>query len=340
MTPKQRLKAKLDGNETDRVLFCPAIYEHKAALLGKSPGQVSQSATLLAESVFAEYETYKPDVLVVGIDVYNVEPEALGCGVVIPDGIDSVPVIDKHILTDITQLDQLTIPDPQTAGRMPMMLEAAQAVNNKLGNEVYVRGAISGPYSIAVELLGGIEKTIMAMVMQADEFAKLMKFTTDLAISYGSSFVNKGIEVCVFDSQAAPPLISPDLFEKLVLPCIQRLNTSLKDAGAEFIEYVIGGQTEPVAPSLCQMNADILLSDFCCEPEALLKLTPNALVRRNISPITIEQSDKEELARQVKEALYLTKKYNNVIVGTGVISYNAKPEDILCVKQLCHEEIQ
>lgn len=340
MTSKQRLKAKLDGNETDRVLFCPAIYEHKASLLGKSPGEVSQSAELLAESVFAEYETYQPDALVVGIDIYNVEPQALGCGVFIPEGIDSVPVIDTHVLTDVTRVDQLTMPDPQTAGRMPMMLEAAQAVNSKLRNEVYVRGAISGPYSIAVELLGGVEKTIMAMIMQADEFAKLMQFTTDLAITYGSSFVKKGIEVCVFDSQAAPPLISPDLFAKMVLPCNQMLNKSLKDAGAEFVEYVIGGQTEPIAPYLCDMGADILLSDFCCERESLLKLSPNALVRRNISPITIEQGDKEELGRQVKEALDLTKKYNNVIVGTGVLSYNAKPEDILYAKQLCYEEIK
>lgn len=338
MTSKQLLNLKLQGKVTDRVLFCPAIYEHKAALLGKSPCEVSQSADLLAESVFAEYETYKPDALVVGIDVYNVEPEALGCSVCVPDGIDGVPVIGEHIINDVTRLDQLAIPDPQSAGRMPLMLEAASTVHSKLGSDVYVRGAISGPYSITVELLGGVENTIMAMVMQAEDFAKLMQFATDLAITFGSSFVKKGIEVCVFDSQAAPPLISPDLFEKMVLPCIQRLNTSLKKAGAEFIEYVIGGQTEPIAPYLCEMDAGILLSDFCCEPAVLMDLSPNALVRRNISPITIEQGDKEEIGRQVEEALELSKKYNNIIVGTGVISYNTKPENILYTKQLCFEK--
>ena len=336
MNSKQLLKSKLAGQPTDRTLFCPAIYEHKAALLGKSPSEVSQSAELTAESVFAEYETYKPDALVVGIDIYNIEAQALGCGVRVPDGIESVPVVDQRILSDISQLDKLVMCDPQSSARMPLVLDAAKAVNNKLGEEVYVRGAISGPYSIAAELLG-VENAIMAMVMQPDEFAKLMQFTTEVAINYGLAFVARGVEVCVFDSQAAPPLISPDLFEQMVLPYTQKLNGALKAAGAEFIEYVIGGQTEPVAESLCKMDADILLSDFVCDPEALMSLSPNAVVRRNVSPITIENGDKDEIASQVKDAVELSKKYNNVIVGTGVISYNAKPENLLYAKQLCFD---
>ena len=68
-----------------------------------------------------------------------------------------------------------------------------------------------------------------------------------------------------------------------------------------------------------------------------MSLSPNAVVRRNVSPITIENGDKDEIASQVKDAVELSKKYNNVIVGTGVISYNAKPENLLYAKQLCFD---
>jgi hypothetical protein len=65
----------------DRIPFVPAIYEHKAALIGKTPSEVAQSEELLVYAALAEFETYRPDLLTVGMDVYNVEAEALGCKV-------------------------------------------------------------------------------------------------------------------------------------------------------------------------------------------------------------------------------------------------------------------
>ncbi|MHC4363221.1 MAG: uroporphyrinogen decarboxylase family protein, partial [Planctomycetota bacterium] len=84
MSPKERVRLALQGRETDRPLFCPAIYEHMAKLVGRSPSEVSRSAGLLEQAVLAEYETYAPDMLTVGIDIYNVEAEALGSEVAFP----------------------------------------------------------------------------------------------------------------------------------------------------------------------------------------------------------------------------------------------------------------
>ena len=50
----------------------PAIYEHKAALIGLSPAEVSRSADLLARSLEAEHRAYAADFMTVGIDVYNI----------------------------------------------------------------------------------------------------------------------------------------------------------------------------------------------------------------------------------------------------------------------------
>ena len=69
MSPKDILKAKLAGQKTERNLFCPAIYEHKAKLIGESVSKVATTPKLLEEAVLAEYETYQPDILTVGIDI-------------------------------------------------------------------------------------------------------------------------------------------------------------------------------------------------------------------------------------------------------------------------------
>ena len=89
MNSKQRVQAALAGNKTDRPLFCPAVYEHKARLVAKSPGQVCRNALLLEQAVLAEYETYAPDMLTVGIDVYKLAT-SVGWDVY-PIGSDCVP---------------------------------------------------------------------------------------------------------------------------------------------------------------------------------------------------------------------------------------------------------
>jgi len=342
MNPKEQVRLALKGRKTDRPLFCPAIYEHKAKLLGKSPSEVSQDPKLLAQAVLAEYETYRPDMLTVGIDIYNVEAEALGCNVLFPEAIDAVPVIDKRVLSNLDGVDALVgtpMVDPERSGRMPLVLEAARAVNDKLGDQIYVRGAISGPHSMAVELMG-IEQLLIAMIDQPGTIDRLLKFCTGVSISYGRAFLKRGVEVCVFDSYAAPPLVSPQLYKDLILPHVNTLVLDLKKYGAELLEYVIGGNTSPIAEHLFATGADVVLSDFSSDVDTFLQYARDnsVLVRRNINPILIEQGPDRKLQNEVHSVSTLAAANQNVIIGTGVISYNTEPERVLMVKNMCLEE--
>ncbi|MHC4616642.1 MAG: uroporphyrinogen decarboxylase family protein [Planctomycetota bacterium] len=338
LSPKERVRLALRGEKTDRPLFCPAIYEHKAGLLGKSPSEVSQDAALLEQSVLAEYETYGPDMLTVGIDIYNVEAEALGSKVFFPEASDAVPIIKNRILSSLNDFHSLSMVKPASSGRMPLVLNAAEAVNGKLGGEVFVRGAISAPYSMAVELTG-IEELLIGMLERPDEVSEFLTFLTEVSVSYGKAFIKRGVEVCVFDSYAAPPLISPRLFKAVILPHVRKLVADLKGCGAAFIEYVIGGRTDPVAEHLFATGADILLSDFASDVNIFLDLArdTSVLVRRNISPILIEQGPERELRSQIDGVRELSAERPNVIIGTGAISYNTTVERLLSVKGTCLE---
>ncbi len=123
MTPKELLNARLAGKKTERELFCPAIYEHKAKLIGKTVSEVAADAKLLEAALVAERQTYQPDMLTVGVDIYNIEAQALGAEVIFPEAADAVPSIKEKILKDVSEVDQLEMPDLLTAGRIPMFLE-------------------------------------------------------------------------------------------------------------------------------------------------------------------------------------------------------------------------
>jgi len=78
MTPRERIERLLRGEPADRVPFCPAVYEHKAALIGTTPSFLSRDAGLFEKALVREAELYGPDLLTVGCDVYNLEAEAGG----------------------------------------------------------------------------------------------------------------------------------------------------------------------------------------------------------------------------------------------------------------------
>jgi len=66
--PNRFLRA-VNLEPSDGVPFVPAVYEHKAWFIGRTPSEVCREGSLLVESVLAEYEALHPDALVVGIDV-------------------------------------------------------------------------------------------------------------------------------------------------------------------------------------------------------------------------------------------------------------------------------
>ena len=154
MTKRERVEAVYALQPADRVPFVPAIYEHKGVLIGKSPSEICRSAEWLCAGLRAELEVYDADMLVIGIDVYNVEAEALGCKVVYFAESNDVPGIVEPIVRSPADLARLGVPDPARDGRMPVYLGAARQLYAEMGREVILRGAVTGPYSMAAELIG------------------------------------------------------------------------------------------------------------------------------------------------------------------------------------------
>lgn len=333
-TPRDMMQTLLAGGRPGRPLFCPAVYEHKARLIDQAPSDVAADVDLLVEATRAEYETYHPDLLTVGIDVYNIEPEALGCVVEYPAGRDAVPAIEHPCIERAGQIATLAVPNPQSAGRMPLILEATRRVHELLGREVFVRGAISGPFSIACKVMG-IEAMLVEGFSNPEGVEPVMRFCTDVALSFGQALLQRGVEVCVFDSHAAPPLVSPDMFRSLILPHTKRLMEDLTRHGARCIEYVIGGDTSPMANDLAASGARIILADYKADlaPFAHELSQSDILVRRNLDPNLIEAGNVQAWTEQLRPAVALAKASPRCILGTGVISYNTPIEHLQAVRR-------
>ena len=333
MNSKERILAMLSGTIPDSCPFAPAIYEHKAALINRSPADVCRNVDLLVESVEAEYNTYKPDVLVVGIDIYNIEAEAIGCEINF-DTDNGVPTIKSRVLNE-SNLKELRIPDPEKDGRMPLIIEATRRVNEKFGKEVLVCAGVSGPFSLASSLMGD-ENLLIASIEDPEYVSEVLKFTTSVIKKYTSALLATGADIMVFDSAAAPPLVSPNQYKENIFPNVKDLFSHLASSGSKFLSYIVGGNTIDSIEYFMEAGAKNIICDFNADLAAYIEKAKKhgILLRKNFSPSILINGKTEEIKSKAEEILELGKDFNGLIFGTGILPYDIQINKVLQLKEI------
>ena len=311
----------------------PAIYEHKAALTGCSPVEAANSVELLAMAVLKEYEVYQSNYITVGLDIYNIEAEALGAKLT-ASGENECPDIAGAIY-DLNNLpEHLAMPDIPAAGRFKLLIEAGKRVQEAIGDKTIVRVAASGPITMAAKLVR-IEDLIMSLILEDGNAVRLLEFTTQIAAGWCSCLRNNNLDSVVFDSMVAPPIFSPNMYKQFALPLHKQLMKLLKELGQQERELVIGGNTALIAGLLKQTGANILLCDYTADAVAFKSAfgdDSNFKIRRNINPASLIDSDIEYLAKKFNAELAL---FSNPIAGTGILPYNFIPNNYLAFKHAC-----
>ncbi len=334
LTPRQRIQNLIEGKAADRTPFCPAVYEHKAALIGVKPSEMGRDAGLFEKAVVREVDIYAPDMLVVGCDVYNVEAEAAGCTVFYPDSND-VPAVRERAVHVGDDLSRLRVPNPLSAGRMPLHLEVGRRIQERFGRERIVRGALSAPFSIACELVGP-EPLLMAMLDQPDWVSRLLSFTSEITKAYGKAFVERGLGIILFDSHASPPLTSAALYKKMIMsPTATVVRHFRFDLGVPLVPYIMGGDTTALLEEIIATGTNNILCDHKADPNVFverLKEEP-VLLRANIDPLFLTTQPLESIRAKAREVLSIGRRHPRFLMGTGILPYDIAPERVIAVRE-------
>ena len=336
MTGVERFQKALRGEELDRPLFEPAIYEHKAFLIDVAVSEVARSAELLLKALHRELEVYGADAVTVGVDVYNVEVEALGVELDYDVPEDELPHPKGTLLQSAADVTALALPNPERDGRMPLMLDAAERLNREVGQEVVVRGAVSGPFSLAAELLG-TEKMLMALLDDPAMVTALLGFASEVSVQFGLAFARRGVAPVYFDSRCAPPLVSPNQYRELVFPHHKRLVGETKAAlRGQHVPLIIGGDTTPIATAVADTGADYVLCDYTADFGVYRRELEDrpVLVRRNLDPGLLRRGPEEAIREAAEQALRDARGWPRFVMGTGIIPWDTRPEHVLAVRDV------
>jgi uroporphyrinogen decarboxylase len=326
----------LEGRSPGKVPFIPAVYEHKAWFVDQTTSTVCRDRQLFFRALIQEYETLHPDALTVGLDVYNVEAEALGCRVTYyDDGDTSIPAVSGsgHLRFDGTeQFRTIPVPNPVKDGRMPLFIDTAKRIAKELGDEVPIRGAVSGPFSMAVTLFGTEKMFILAM-SEPEEMKVILQKCTDVGREYGAAFIDAGCGVVIFDSQATPELISPEMYRDLIKPYHRQLVESFRNAGSAHVPLIIGGDTTPIIDDYIATGANNILCDAPADHKMFREQCSLArrAYRRNIPTAGFLEYQPDRLYDEAVAYLSEAGDYPGFILGTGVVPYGTPTDNITAI---------
>ena len=338
LTNLERMDRVRTGQAPDRVPFVPSVYEHGARLIRRTPGPASRDAGLMAQAALKAYELYQHDIVTVGIDIYNIEPEAFGCR--LSEGEHgSIPGVKTHPLADasLPEIEGLPIPQADAANRLGVIEEACRRVYEEIGEEVWVYGCMSGPFSQAVELRG-FEQLIMDTLENPPLVHRLLEHTTELSKQQAARLSGAGCGVNLYESWATIPLISPDLFREYVVPYNRQVIDMIADGySTEPAAVIMGGNINLLVDFFIEVGTSLMAVDYKADFDLIKSRTAGTgiIIRGCVDPKLIERQEWDALQESIDQLARKSRNMNNFVWGCGCVTYDTPPESLLRFKDMC-----
>lgn len=311
----------------------PSVYEHAAAVIGRTPWEASRDPELLFEAHAQAYRLYRHTPVMPGIDIYNLEAEAYGGVVEKPGGI-GIPVISKPICRSVADLLRLPPLDPHRDGRIPMAIEVAARLAAAFP-ETQVRVPVSGPFSIASSLVG-FENLLCDVMTDTDTAAKALLHLVAGQLSFAQAIHERGIDVAFFESAACPPLLSPAMFRRVELPALKAILGGMAKVLGHGVPCIMGGNTTPILDAILETGTNFVIAPFETDQQAFVKkiwARTDVRLRVNTSPQTIAHGSWEQIRADADRIVGLVRGRPNVCLGTGSLPYETPPENVVRLRE-------
>lgn len=325
MKSLERVLAAIHFDQIDRLPLCLQISGFAATSAGIVLQDYLTKSKVLASSQLAAAKRFQTDVLFSSLD-YCVEAEALGTEITFSP--NAYPHIKSPLLENWQEVKKLSVPDPYSAGRMPVLLETCQILLEQDGGEHFVVGQVSGPTTIASQIFG-IENLIYLMVDEPEGFTRLLDFTAQVTQTFAEALFAVGAHGVMINEPSASPNIFPkEVFQAFIHPLLQAMFTKLKRnySGVNWLQ--ITGNATAILPSIAELELDLVTIDSPVNLSQALQVLSHKTVCGNLNPILFLKGRRDQMAEALDEDIKQGRKAG-YILGTGCeIPLDADPQNL------------
>lgn len=250
---KQLLIDAIQNKETSRTPWVPFVGCHAAKLIDVTAEQYFKNADYIFNGVKTSIKEYRPDGIPVLFDL-QLEAEVLGCKLKWAN--DNPPSVASHPLEDGVKLSDLKVPTEKD-GRFPIVLEACRNLAKEFGNDVALYGLITGPFTLALHLMG--TDVFFEMMDNPENMHELMQFCEKVTIAVSQMYIDAGVDIIgVVDPMTSQ--ISPENFTEFVSPYCKNLFKYIKEQG-KLSSFFVCGNAKRNIEAMCLTKPDNISID-------------------------------------------------------------------------------
>jgi uroporphyrinogen decarboxylase len=316
MDSVERIRRTLAFQACDRPPVVPQVFAHAALACGRTVDAYLSSGAVAALCQIEAQAHYGYDAMFAVLDL-TLEAEAAGGEIASRQGL--YPAVSRPPCTPEDDFTRLTVPDPATAGRMPMVLEMARRLRAARGDEALVVGLVQGPMTLAVQFLG-MQQALYLAADDPDRFLQLLDHTEAVGRAFGLAQLAAGAHlVLVFEPAASPEVVPPGLFREMISPRLARSFAAFAHGGTIGNWLHIAGKAAAVLPRYAALGADIGNFDYCVDPAALLgALSDSRLcLDGNLKPLSFITDAPADIERESRQLLRLFDRRGGFILSSG-----------------------
>lgn len=280
MKPRERYLATLEGKTVDHLARLPILMQFAAEHIGSYYGAFASDYRVLAESNIVCAREFGIDQMNTMSDPYR---ETQGFGAKIIYGRNMVPRCEKHPLEDDPDFSKLPHPNPLEAERMRDRIEAVRTYQARVGGEYSIMGWVEGPAAEAADLRR-LDNFFVDLLEDESYIGGLMDLCVDVALEFARPQVAAGADT-IGIGDAVASQVSPEVYERLILPREQRLVRGLQEMGAKVRMHICGNITH-LLPGLASLQLDVIDVDHMVSLAKVREvLGPKVALGGNLDPV-------------------------------------------------------
>jgi len=212
----ERTLDALSGRATEEIPVALHNFLFAANYIGLDLKNGLTSGEALAEAQLAVFKDFGHDCLQMENGVAAVA-EAVGCKIYYSEG--QPPHVEERVLDNLLNIDNLSIPDPETAFPLSENIKCTRIVSREIGDKAFVMGrADQGPMALAFALAG--PENFLTNLMDPKMhpvIRKILRFCTDCVTVYALAQRRAGAHGTSIGG-VGTSLISPQMYRDWELP--------------------------------------------------------------------------------------------------------------------------
>jgi len=261
------------------------------------------------ESLAHTAETLKTEFAFSCVPDISAFAESYGCEAKILD--DAVPIVTKHSVKSLEDLERLESSGPQWHDRLMNNFKVLDLMAERF--TLFRLALAGGPFSMAA-ILAGVEELAKKTIRDPEFVERLVEFCTDISILAAQMLVSAGANI-IYIGDPTGGLLSREQYERFAAPYTKRVVDSVD---CPVVLHVCGKSTH-IIEAMCATGVQGISVDTLVDlPSIVSKVPSDVAIIGNLDPVgPLLNGTPEETVSATKEILDTMRDVPNYMFSAG-----------------------